>query len=115
MKHASFWRLVGNTLKKNKGIFGNKGPIQSMLCVAFGENGVAYTGTLSGDIYAWAEGRLVKVYPRVHQGPVYALFATPNGTACSSGKDGVIAMWRQEGNYWNLVLCVSFFFVCVRG
>lgn len=43
----------------NPGIFGKGGEIQTMLCLAFGTDGVTYAGTLSGDIYKWERNNLV--------------------------------------------------------
>lgn len=48
------------------GIFGKKGEIQSVLCLAYGTGGVLYTGTLSGDIYKWQENTLVENIAGAH-------------------------------------------------
>lgn len=95
VKHIKFWSLCGNSLTGKKGIFGKKGEIQSVLCLAYGTGGVLYTGTLSGDIYKWQENTLVENIAGAHAGGVFTLNATPDGYA-SGSKDGTVALWDTE-------------------
>ena len=48
------------------GIFGEKGDLQSILCVCFGSSGYLYSGTLSGDIYKWKDNVLVENITSAH-------------------------------------------------
>ena len=48
------------------GIFGKVGELQTILCTAYGSNGILYSGTLSGDIYKWQENKLVATIPNAH-------------------------------------------------
>lgn len=48
------------------GIFGKKGEIQSVLCLAFGVGGVLYSGTLSGDVYKWQGNELIENITGAH-------------------------------------------------
>ena len=43
------------------GIFGKVGEIQTITCLAFGPDGVTYSGTLSGDVYVWNGNNLQEV------------------------------------------------------
>ena len=38
-----------------KGVFGKKGTLQDIMCVAFGNDGITYAGTADGHIYRFAE------------------------------------------------------------
>jgi hypothetical protein len=38
-----------------KGVFGKKGNLQDIMCVAFGPDGITYGGTADGHIYRFAE------------------------------------------------------------
>ena len=38
-----------------KGVFGKKGVLQDIMCVAFGPDGITYAGTADGHIYRFAE------------------------------------------------------------
>src|SRR4051812_11528275 len=53
VKHIKFWRLNGNSLDEKKGVFGNVGSIQSLLCAAFVSQDLCATGAVSGEIYLW--------------------------------------------------------------
>lgn len=48
------------------GVFGKEGEIQTILCVACGENDVTYSGTLSGDVYIWKGHKLDRVVQAAH-------------------------------------------------
>ena len=66
VKHIKFWSLCGNVLSPKKGVFGKTGEIQTMLCLAFGSDGMTYAGTLSGDVYIWRESTLERVISGAH-------------------------------------------------
>ena len=67
VKHIKFWSLCGNTLTSKKGVFGKVGEIQTMLCLAFSQDDITYTGTLGGDIYMWKGNNLSKVFSDIHK------------------------------------------------
>ena len=96
VKQISFWNLIGNTLQKKKGIFGNIKDIQTMFCVGFGKSkNTYYTGTMSGQVYVWKENQLEEIYPGAHQGVIYCL--VPNGEGfITAGKDGKIRTWDDK-------------------
>ena len=71
--HSWTWNLFCVIFQKNKepsfkvccfscaGIFGKVGEIQTITCLAFGPDGVTYSGTLSGDVYVWNGNNLQEV------------------------------------------------------
>lgn len=42
------------------------GEIQTLLCLAFGSDGITYSGTLSGDVYKWQGASLVAAVQGAH-------------------------------------------------
>ena len=48
------------------------GELQSILCAAFSPAGVAYSGTLSGDVYKWKGHTLQSVIKAAHKVQAYA-------------------------------------------
>ncbi|XP_046848411.1 echinoderm microtubule-associated protein-like 6 [Xenia sp. Carnegie-2017] len=94
VKHIKFWKWQGNSLKPQKGIFGKGGEIQTMLCVVFGLNGIAYAGTLAGDIYKWEKNNLVGSI-HGHQAAVFTIHKSTDGFATGS-KDGSIILWDNN-------------------
>ncbi|XP_064621338.1 echinoderm microtubule-associated protein-like 6 [Lineus longissimus] len=95
VKHIKFWTLCGNALTAKKGVFGKVGEIQTQLCLAFGPDDMAYSGTLSGDIYCWKENTLMRVVGGAHAGSIFTMEATDEGYA-TGGKDGTIKLWDSD-------------------
>ena len=95
VKQISFWALIGNTLQKKKGIFGQNKDMQTMFCVAFSakDKEVYYTGTMTGQIYAWKGVQLAEVIPNVHNGSIFALLPYGDGGFITGGKDGRLKTW----------------------
>jgi hypothetical protein len=94
----SFWSLIGNTLQKKKGLFGNPKDIQTMFCLGFGEKKekeTYYTGTMAGQIYVWKDNQLEEIFPGAHNGVVYCLIPYNNGFM-TAGKDGKIRTWDAK-------------------
>jgi microtubule-associated protein-like 6 len=91
LKHIRFWTWNNNMLKAQKGIFGKKGMLQSILSIEFTGPGLTLTGTADGHIYVWKGNQLSKVI-KAHDGPVFDLFADAAGVA-SAGKDGKVVLW----------------------
>ena len=50
-KHIKFWTVVGGGLTSKRGTFGAEGKLDTMLCVAFGNDGTAYSGGANGLVY----------------------------------------------------------------
>jgi echinoderm microtubule-associated protein-like 6 len=102
IKHMSFWSLIGNTLKKKNGLFGNIKDMQTMFCFTFGtgkEPGdeVCYAGTMNGQIYMWLNNELKEIYPSVHSSSVYSIIKVPNGYI-TGGKGARIVTWDKNFN-----------------
>lgn len=96
VKQISFWNLIGNTLQKKKGIFGQIKDIQTMFTVAFGkEKDVYYTGTINGQIYVWKANQLEEIIPNAHTGSVFTIASTSDGYI-TSGKDGRVRTWDSN-------------------
>ena len=103
VSHIKFWRYAeASGLLGHGGIFGNKGHVQTMLCVKSffadddqnHENLVTITGTEDGSIYVWKNRMLRSNMRGVHKGPVFSLCipdAHPN-LVLSGGKDAAIAI-----------------------
>jgi len=120
VSHIKFWRYAeGSDLLAHGGIFGNKGHVQTMLCVKSffvetrenpaaethelpsdpdaaqnPEDLVTVTGTEDGSIYVWKNRMLWSNTRGAHKGPVFALCIPdehPN-LVLSGGKDGGIVI-----------------------
>ncbi len=60
----------------SRGVFGNVGKPETMLCVGFGvESGCCFTGGGNGQVYCWSDRNLVRVLD-AHDGPCFALIRT---------------------------------------
>jgi WD40 repeat protein len=93
IKQISFWNLIGNTLQKKKGIFGQVKDIQTMFCMAFSkEKEIYYTGTMNGQVYVWEGNQLKEIIPGVHNGSIFTMVAVEDGFI-TGGKDGKIRTW----------------------
>ena len=106
VSHIKFWRLDDKkpALLGRGGIFGNKGHVQTMLCVATffqNEELVTLTGTEDGSIYVWKDRMLCFNLRNAHRGPVFSLSIpesasgtpdTPPELVLSGGKDGMICI-----------------------
>eukprot|EP01135_Chromosphaera_perkinsii_P001223 Nk52_evm22s162 gene=Nk52_evmTU22s162 len=92
VKHIKFWSVTGNELSSKRGIFGDKGTLQTMLSVAFGEGDITYSGSMSGDVYVWKGFKLTKVLSAVHKGPVFNMFSNSK-CILTGGKDGTVKMY----------------------
>jgi WD40 repeat protein len=94
VKQISFWKLIGNTMQKKKGIFGNPKNITTMFCLAFSDadKDLVYTGTILGQIYIWKGQELKEIIPSVHSSSIFQI--TPlNGGYATAGKDSCIRTW----------------------
>jgi len=59
VRHIKFWTLVGdNQLKSKRGVYGQEGVAQTVMCVAFTDAGLALTGSQTGDIFLWKGSNL---------------------------------------------------------
>ena len=98
VKHVKFWSLIGNTLKSKRGIFGEKGHLQTVLCCAPGtqENEVI-TGTMDGGVYVWSGNELITTV-NANQGPIYSIRRTEEGEYVLCGKFGHVSVW--DGSNW---------------
>jgi len=84
-KHIKFWNP--DTLKQEKGILGGKGEMTSYACIAYDNNGVAYTGGVNSQIYVW-NGRDLSSTIKAHSGGFICALRFVAGNLYSGGKDG---------------------------
>lgn len=54
----------------------------------FYQDGVTYTGSMSGDVFVWKDSALVRLVSKAHDGPVFSLYTTL--------KDGLIVSGAKE-------------------
>ena len=70
-----FWTQLGGGLTSKKGIYGEAGKIDTMMCATYAKtSAVAITGGSTGNLYIWMEETL-KGTIQAHQGPVYVIQA----------------------------------------
>ena len=91
VRHIKFWKIAGSGFTSKRGIFGKKGKSDSMLCIAFTEDGDTLSGACNGQAYRWRGNTLISTV-KCHTGPLYSIFAISN-LYLTGGKDGSIAMW----------------------
>lgn len=109
IKHVKFWSVAGSQILGKKGILtaaGTGGSIckmQTMLSLAFGNNNVTFTGTLSGDVYVWQGNTLQRLVVKAHTGPIFCMYTTlKDGLLLTGGKEymstenGPVKLWDQE-------------------
>ncbi len=96
IKQISFWTLIGNTLQKKKGIFGQVKDIQTMFCLAFAKGKeMYYTGTMNGQMYVWKGNQLEEIIPNIHSGSIFTMASLVDGFI-TGGKDGKIRTWDMN-------------------
>eukprot|EP00698_Gefionella_okellyi_P014107 TRINITY_DN389_c0_g1_i1.p1 TRINITY_DN389_c0_g1~~TRINITY_DN389_c0_g1_i1.p1 ORF type:complete len:769 (-),score=209.02 TRINITY_DN389_c0_g1_i1:235-2541(-) len=96
VKNMKFWTQAGGELKSNRGLFGSKGQLQTIMCIAFNSKGETLTGTFGGEVYIWANRNLSRIIPKVSNGPVYSVF-TRGSSILTGGKDGKVSSWNEKG------------------
>jgi microtubule-associated protein-like 6 len=97
VKHVKFWTLAGRALTGKKGMFGQKGEIQTIACGEHTKSGYTVSGTASGDLYLWKAGKIVKVIEAAHAGPVLAMTYVPERDfLATGGRDGQIKVWNTQ-------------------
>jgi len=94
VKHIKFWQHVGGGMTSQRGVFGNAGKLDSMLCVAYGNQGNVYSGAANGQVYIW-KGRTLERTVKTHDGPCFAIHALDKGFV-TGGKDGVVCLWSGD-------------------
>lgn len=88
-KHIKFWNV--DTMKGEKGLFGGKGEMTSFACIAYDNNGVAYTGGTNSLVYVW-NGRDLSSTIKAHTGGFICALRFVDGKLYSGGKDGNMAI-----------------------
>lgn len=104
VKSVKVFRVTGSTLTANKGIFGSKGTIQSIMCLAYTPAGAAVTGAFNGDVYVWQGNNISAVVPKAHQGAVLAIAVGDSGTVYTGGNDGKVKAWDDQKETWSVDL-----------
>jgi len=94
--HIKFWVMENGYLVGKNGVYGRLGKPSTILSIAFGSDGSAYTGNQHGVIHQWADGgeECIQKFDHVHQGPVHDLFISED-YIISGGKDGKINFFTQ--------------------
>lgn len=89
IKHLKLWTFDAKSNKMNgtRGLFGN-GKADTIICATYLPNGNFATGTHSGDILYWSGNQVVKVIPKIHDGPVFSLLYNGKLGLISAGRDG---------------------------
>ncbi|XP_043551898.1 echinoderm microtubule-associated protein-like 6 isoform X1 [Chiloscyllium plagiosum] len=92
VKHIKFWQHTGGGLTSKRGIFGNMGKLETMMCVSYGQmEDMMFSGAANGDVYIWKRNLLLKTI-KAHDGPVIAMHALDKGFV-TGGKDGIVELW----------------------
>uniref|UniRef100_UPI00398E636F echinoderm microtubule-associated protein-like 6 isoform X3 n=1 Tax=Pristiophorus japonicus TaxID=55135 RepID=UPI00398E636F len=92
IKHIKFWQHAGGGLTSKRGIFGNMGKLETMMCVSYGRmEDMIFSGAANGDVYIWKNNLLLKTV-KAHDGPIFAMHALDKGFI-TGGKDGVVELW----------------------
>ena len=97
VKQITFWTLIGNTLQKKKGIFGQTKNITTMFSLAFCtiDQELIYTGTMDGQIFIWKGTELKEIIPAAHESSIFQI--TKLGDKLfTAGKDGNIRIWNSD-------------------
>jgi microtubule-associated protein-like 1/2 len=104
VKHVKFWQFTPdiNTLDARKGVFGQKGEIQTVPSLAFFNNDLLVTGCKNGDLYLWdVEKRtVVDIVEKAHNGAVFAVATYGGLGVLSGGKDsGLVKTTIKDGKF----------------
>uniref|UniRef100_A0A8D1EVV9 EMAP like 6 n=1 Tax=Sus scrofa TaxID=9823 RepID=A0A8D1EVV9_PIG len=92
IKHIKFWQQAGGGFTSKRGIFGNVGKLETMMCVSYGRmEDLVFSGAATGDIFIWKDILLLKTV-KAHDGPVFAMYALDKGFV-TGGKDGIVELW----------------------
>lgn len=95
IKHIKFWHHVGGGLTNKRGIFGNVGKPDTMLCVSQGKvSGVVCTGGANGQVYIW-NGNTLSRTVKAHDGPCFAMHSLDKGFV-TAGRDGAVSLWNEN-------------------
>ena len=95
-KVIKFFTISGRGLKSKRGIIGSKkgGTIQPYLCLGFSGSS-PIVGCLDGSLYLFNGNRRLSRVVQAHNGPVTALYSSPEGLI-SGGKDGQVFWWNTS-------------------
>jgi WD40 repeat protein len=88
-KHIKFW--YPDQMKGEKGLFQNKGELTSFACIAYDDNGVAYTGGCNSQVYVWGN-RELQLTIKAHNGGFICALKAVGQKLYSGGKDGNVAI-----------------------
>jgi hypothetical protein len=66
--------VLGGGFTSNRGVFGDKGKIDNMMCVTFGKTPeTCYTGGGTGSVYIWNGTALLKTVAAHKGGPIFTI------------------------------------------
>lgn len=91
VKHIKFWTQCGGGFTSKRGIFGKAGKLDTMLSLAFGQEGISFSGATNGMVYEWHGNQLARVI-EAHEGAVFSMFTLEKGFV-TGGKDGNVGLW----------------------
>ena len=113
-----FFKRVGKTLQRCRGIFGRRRKLQSILCgvevifsdassgggvienddVTGSQSPVLLTGTVTGHVYVWKNQR-IQATLTAHESPVFCIAKLDDftgGRFVTAGKDGLVKTWSES-------------------
>ncbi|XP_042240211.1 echinoderm microtubule-associated protein-like 6 isoform X2 [Homarus americanus] len=94
--HVRFWKLSGNVIQGNSGVFGKETTCDQVSVSHMPDNRVV-TGTSTGHLYIWSKSKLVSAIKDVHPGGVLVT-EVYSGGLLSGGKDGTIGVFDKQLN-----------------
>jgi echinoderm microtubule-associated protein-like 6 len=84
-----FWTVRAGALERRKGMFGRKGFIQNVTCVAALSDRRAVTGQQDGSLYVWEDERVVESAEECHPRAIECLRVS-RGVIYTGGRDGSV-------------------------
>ena len=95
IQEVNFISYTNNIIQVHKGIGWGFNKKQTMLCGVYLDDDFI-TGSFSGEIVIWADGRLTKI-TEAHKGMVYAICRREAGRGIiTGGSDGIVIVWNSE-------------------
>lgn len=98
-----FFKPLGKTLERAKGVFGRRNKVQPMMMGVAGERTKAgsgeksiYTVAVTGHIFVWMAKRIITSIS-AHNAPIYAIIKLHGKYGfATGGKDGLIKLWSND-------------------
>jgi microtubule-associated protein-like 6 len=91
--HVKLWTYEGRTIAPERGLWGDTGKVQPMLCGCSAGPRLV-TGAVSGHLYVW-RGRQCEKVIRAHESMITSLWACQTGVV-SAGGDGFVKLYTEK-------------------